>query len=199
MKTINVYSFAELCDDAKKKAINSYRTKYGFDEFELEDYMDSVFAGKVETLSSEFHYNYSLNHCQGDGVCFYGDVVGDDLYALAKLVYLDLVPDDVTKAISNGIIDKVSFDKTDTHYCHKYTVEITVHYPLDFADELSDDDFNAMINFQKAITIWYRKTCDDLERLGYYTIDMLQSDEFIADTLKDDDVEYYLADGTRVL
>lgn len=199
MKTVNIYNFAELSDDAKKKAIGNYRTTYGFSAFELEDYMDNEFADRLGTLTNEFGYNYSLSHCQGDGVCFFGEIIGSDLYALAKLVYNGNTPNNIEEAIKNEMIDKVSFDKVNTHYCHKYTVEITVHYPLDVDEELSDNDCNAIINFQKAITDWYRDTCDELEHGGYDTIERLQSDDFIATTLSDDDVEHYLADGTKVL
>jgi hypothetical protein len=199
MKTISVYSFAELSKDAKKKAVDNYRMIYGFSGNELGRYMDDKFADKLGTLTNEFGYNYSLSHSQGDGVCFYGKILGDDLYILANLIYGYNTPDNIVKAIKDEIINEVTFNKITINYCHKRTVEITVGYPVDYAAEFSDDDFNAIVDFQKAITSWYGKTCDDLEGYGYAVIDILQEDKHIADVLSYNDAECYLIDGTKVL
>jgi len=74
-KTINLYEFSELSEKAKKQAINKW--------YENEDYSyleDILRESAIDLLKENgCEYNaiqllYSLSYCQGDGLCFTGEV-----------------------------------------------------------------------------------------------------------------------------
>jgi len=74
-KTITLYEFDELSDKAKERARDWYRESEAH-FFDAEDFEEHVLREHVE-----YHFRlklpkcrWSLNHCQGDGVAFYGAI-----------------------------------------------------------------------------------------------------------------------------
>lgn len=85
MKTIEtqVFEFDELTDTAKEKAREWFRN------VNQTFFETSVITESFEEQLSELGYptndiQWSLNHCQGDGVAFYGAINTDGLKKLAK-------------------------------------------------------------------------------------------------------------------
>ncbi len=73
-KSINIYTFEELSDKAKEKALNDFRSKNDF-AFLSEDLMfnleEKLLENKIESFKVK-HY-FSLSYCQGDGYVFIGN------------------------------------------------------------------------------------------------------------------------------
>ena len=170
MRTINVYEFDELSSEVQKKVIDRYRDAY----VDIEDAMNIEFINYVGDL--DFMLSYSLSCCQGDGVSFTGTAEGrEEVLKLANLVYSGKVPRKILRLINWGIIIDVQFVRNNSHYVHKYTVDVIVeslipcHYYI----------YRAICEFERAIKQWYLNTCNALEIFGYNTIDTMRSDDYV--------------------
>lgn len=186
--TVDVYKFDELSEDVQKKVIARYRNLWGIDNTELEDSMNTEFSNYISGLN--FTLSYSLNSCQGDGVSFTGTVEGkEELLKLANFVYNDNIPRKILRLINWGIIYKVDFDRINSNYVHKHTVNIEV------VDNYNMDDnyyhiVEAMTEFEVNIKCWYFHICNNLEDFGYNEIEYLQSEECIRETILNSELEF---------
>lgn len=73
-KSINIYTFEELTDKAKEKALNNYRENN--DMYFLSDDLyyhldEKLKENNIKPLNKLKHY-FSLSYCQGDGYVFLG-------------------------------------------------------------------------------------------------------------------------------
>ena len=181
MRTVKVYGFNELSSEVQKEVIDRYRDAY----VDIEDAMNTEFINYVGDL--DFTLSYSLSCCQGDGVSFSGEVTGkEEVNVLANLVYSGKVPRKILRLINWGIIIDVQFVRNNSHYVHKYTVDVIVeslipcHYYI----------YRAICEFEKAIKQWYLNTCNALETFGYNTIDTMRSDYYVREGIIANDLEF---------
>ena len=181
MRTINVYEFDELPNEVQKKVIDRYRDSY----VDIEDAMSLEFINYVGYL--DFKLSYSLSCCQGDGVSFTGTAEGkEEVLELANLVYGGKVPRKILRLINWGIIIDVQFVRNNSHYVHKYTVDVIVeglipcHYYI----------YRAICEFERAIKQWYLNTCSALETFGYNTIDSLRIDDYVRECIIANDLKF---------
>jgi len=72
-KTIQVYKYEELSDDAKETALNSHIESNDFDFLEesLTEYLKELLT--EAKIDGEAELSYSLSCCKGDGVSFTGN------------------------------------------------------------------------------------------------------------------------------
>ena len=194
--SFNVYRFDELSEEVQKRVIDRYQMNYDVSD-ELQMAMEDKFNGMLGELAYDyFKLSYSLNCCQGDGVSFTGTISGEsNLMELAKLVYGENIPRNVTRLIKWDIIYDVKFDRINPHYVHSYTVDISVtdNYNLDcmgYSDNPHDRILEVMQDFEGDIISWYHKTCKELEDYGYTEIDFVLSDENIRDMLICNELEF---------
>ena len=74
MRTIKVYEYEELSDDAKKVALQAVQDGLEFDDVDTSS-LSEYFSEWLEELGLPGDdVRWSLNCCQGDGVAFYGSV-----------------------------------------------------------------------------------------------------------------------------
>lgn len=187
---VNVYEFDDLSKDVQDKVIEHYRDKLAdlLNE-DLEDIMNRELNNYVDNL--DFELRYSLNCCQGDGVSFDGIVEGkEELLTLASLVYDNKIPKNIIRLIKWGIIYEVDFTRYSHHYVHKYSVQINI-----IDNYNTNKDYcrinRAITEFENAINEWYLQVCDNLEKIGYDTIEILYGDDNIKCYIDENSLEFY--------
>lgn len=175
--TVRRYSFAELNEEAREKAIeNAQRYLHEWlSEREITDYLEGKLEEDLGSLPTNLTIAYSLSYCQGDGVALYGRLhkgEATDLSWPEGAYYADLV----RNSLSN-------------HYSHYNTFNVVVR---DANDELVESG--------SAIEDQLRDLCKKLEKLGYRYIENETSRESAIRFLEDQDSEennQFLEDGTR--
>lgn len=178
--TVRRYSFSELNEEAREKAIENaqqYLHEW-LSEQEITDYLKNKLKEDLGSFPEDITIAYSLSYCQGDGVALYGRIYREEAKDLAwpeGSHYADLV----RNSLSN-------------HYSHYNT------FNLEVSDE--NDDPIDLSGF--AIEEQLRHLCRRLETLGYRYIENESSRESAIRFLEDQDSEennHFLEDGTRDL
>ena len=193
---ISVYKLNELSKDVQKRVIERYQDELaGFLDANLENIMKGELNNCTNNL--DFRLDYSLNPCQGDGVSFDGTVKDkNELLTLALLVYNDRVPNNILRLIKHEVIYSVEFVRSNSYYVHKYTVTPTI------IDNNIGDGYchirRAIAAFEKAINAWYLQTCDNLEKIGYDTIENMYSEDTIKSYIASNEFEFFI-DGRDFL
>jgi len=187
--TVNVYSFNELSDEAKKKAREWYRDG-GFD-FEWWDFVydDSItIAGLMGIDISKIYF--SGFYSQGDGACFEG-------YYSYKINSVNLVkeyaPEDkelrriieTLQAIQKKHFYKLSANvKHRGHYYHENCTEIQVYkdgnYLHSESELQAEDEISECL---RDFMMWIYKSLEN-------NWDYLNSDESVDETIEANDYEF---------
>lgn len=186
---VNVYEFDDLSKDVQDEVIERYRNRLAdlLNE-DLEDIMNRELNNYVDNL--DFELRYSLNCCQDDGVSFDGIVEGkEELLTLASLVYDNKIPKNILRLIKWGIIYEVDFVRNSHHYVHKYTVHTNIITNYIMVKDCHTS--RAMTEFENAINEWYLQVCDNLEKIGYDTIEILYGDDNIKCYIDKNSLEFY--------
>ena len=192
MRNVNVCvcEFDDLSKDVQEDVIERYRDRLAdlLNE-DLEDIMNRELNNYVDNL--DFELRYSLNCCQGDGVSFDGIVEGKEkLLTLASLVYDNKIPKNILRLIKWSIIYEVDFARNSHRYVHKYTVTISIIDNYNMGKDYCHIS-RAMAEFEKAINEWYLQTCDNLEKIGYDTIEILYGDDNIRCYIDENSLEFF--------
>ena len=146
-KTVTLYRYDELSDKAKKKAIDSLTQSYdnAFDGRQLQEYLEERL---VDLGFGDCELHYSLSHCQGDGVAFYGTVDLDNLRTDMKecgvedsLNTLDEYDAEVEYFIEDRRI----------HYHHYNSMRLEVDYRPNFGSEVLHELENAADEFEASL------------------------------------------------
>jgi hypothetical protein len=196
-----VYTFDELSPEAQERAIQNYIDNIEW-SYESELILDN-FKYELEDLGYPTeNVEFSLNHCQGDGVAFYGSV---DVSAVAKRLlepseyeFLMSMRDEINLSYN---IDRNSFGH---HYSHWNTMEVEMTLEsysdrLDFDGfgedvdtELSEKVEQLAIKLEELISDDIKDVSRKLEKDGYDDIEYAQSEENAREYLsKECDNEYY--------
>lgn len=190
-KTYNIYSFAELTEEAKEKAIEKVREQrykfgeplYFFEELCIEK------AEKEGFINPKFQW--SLNYCQGDGLSFEAD--GFKLEKLKNL-FLNhlgkgkektaLLLAENCSVIIKGNTGHYSFaSSSDVDlYIENYTSSINCTN-IDNIDEICGYVLSDFENI-------YVDLCNELEKDGYAEIEYYFSDEAIIEDIEANDCEF---------
>lgn len=158
-KTVKVYSFSELSNNAQEKAINNY---YENEEY---FYLSEDLNEELNQIDSYFYDTkiyYSLNYCQGDGLCILGDF-DFDKWIKDKYNFKQSVNDTVY-----NLVYSVK-SKSNRRYCFASKSDIIVETDpyLDKYPNL-EDLINSIIN---DIREYYMDICKKLELYGYSILD----------------------------
>jgi hypothetical protein len=178
--TVRRYSFSELNEEARDKAIADTRNRLleWLREEEITDYLEGKLEEDLGSLPEEITIAYSLSYCQGDGVALYGRIYRKEASDLAwpeGAYYVDLV----RNSWSN-------------HYSHYNSFNI----------EVSDENSDPIDLSGSAIEEQLRHLCRRLETLGYRYIENETSEISAIQFLNDQESEEegaFLEDGTRDL
>jgi len=157
--TITVYSFDELSDKAKARAIEEVR-KLGFCSVESGE-IEDVFKGKLEDYGYPTEdIRFRLSYSQGDGMAFYGDF--DPKPVLERLGLND-----------DGVSGSNCWTIKRNSYGHQYS-----HYNT---MDLEAGDDSVRVQTISAVLEDIVKVSKELEKLGYSMIEDSDSDENIRD------------------
>ena len=165
--TLRLYSFNELDEEAKEKAI--YEMQNRLHEWIGEGELTDVITYKLEEEigdSHELDIQYSLSYCQGDGVALYGRLYREQAPALTwpdRVAYVDLVR-----------------NQWGYRYSHSNSFNVK-----------ASDEHDEPVNLAgTVIEQQLRDLCKDLERAGYKYMEAYTSREsaisYIADNYADD-------------
>ena len=201
MKTITttVYSFNELSEDAKQKAIESnYYINVGHEWF---DYIIDEFKHNEKDFNVDKVYSSGF-HSQGDGAMFEYDGISDDL----KDEFIDNL--NLSPMRTNWLKNNTSVSAKGNqsgHYYHEKSCSHSIYWEID------NGDLHRSTNFYKWLERWlesfadmfenfvisrYEDKCIELYSKLSHSYDYLTSDEEIEDTIIANDLEFY-EDGSR--
>jgi hypothetical protein len=178
--TVRRYSFSELNEEARNKAIEDTRDRLleWLREEEITDYLEGKLEEDLGSLPEDITIAYSLSYRQGDGVALYGRIYkseAPDLSWPEGSHYVDLV----RNSWSN-------------HYSHYNSFNV----------ELSDENYDPIDLSGSSIEEQLRHLCKRLETLGYRYIENETSELSALQYLTDQEREEngsFLEDGTRDL
>ena len=192
MKTINVYSFNELSESSKQKAINDYLNNDIF-EYDLSFFKDDI-ENQLKELNIEMtDLTYSLSSSQGDGLSFTSKF---DVPYYVGLCFTEL--SEKRKSILVDLIHTIESSKNNGSYC--YASKNDVDY------ELNNNDLdvykhkniykyiNRLISYIQDV---YMDLCKDFEKQGYAEIEHQSSVEYISNELIINEYDF-LENGKRV-
>ncbi len=157
-KTINVYTFDELGEEAKEKVLTVMREEndHHFLEDSLKEYLnEKLKENNIINCGEEVKLYYSLSCCQGDGASFCG---------LFKW--------------NNYFID-IQQGSLSNHYSHSNTTDITITEETEEGEEPEADE--KVHNQFKEL---YDSICKDVEKYGYSYIESEDSEESIKENIE---------------
>ena len=181
-KTYNVFTFEELTEEQKDKAINNYRD-INTEDVDADVWVIEEWEEKLQRQGFEdAKINYSGFWSQGDGASFDCSVNLEQFIKGRRCIteykkQLDAFNDgDISIAITNN-----------GHYCHEYTMQIDI---IEDYNELITDKLEQFILEEARDQA--RKTYKALEDNYNYQ----SSDESITETLKVN--EYYFTEDGKI-
>lgn len=176
--TVRRYSFSELNEEARAKAIADTRNRLfnWLGEEEITNYLEGKLEEDLGSLPTNLTIAYSLSYCQGDGVALYGRLhkgEATDLSWPEGAYYVDLV----RNSWSN-------------HYSHYNSFNVEAYDENDEPVDLSGSPIEDQL----------RELCKKLEKLGYRYIENetneLSAIQFLTDEEREEEASF-LEDGTR--
>lgn len=202
-ETVNVYQFSELSEEAKDRAINSFRESMDWSyesEVITEDFEYEL--GKLGLPTDDIEWR--LSHSQGDGVAFYGNV---DMGVVARrlLEGESLKLYKLIEAHDLTISAKLYRNSYGTFYSHYNTMNVEmdtddIHTIVEDIYDIESDseDFqekyeiveNLISELEEIISDDIKDVSMELERRGYDAIDYYNSDEAISETIIANGYEY---------
>jgi len=176
--TLTTYSFNELSDKAKKKAIAVLQQSES--ENLPAHFVTEMLAEKLEATGyPSDKLMWSLSNSQGDGVAFVGridlDLVvprlfkGDKAARLLALLEEGHIRIDIT---------------TKGRYCHSMSMLLDLTYSGD------DKDVALVDGLEEAILADIRRLSKEMEKIGYDQIDALTSEEAVIESAIANDMEF---------
>lgn len=167
--TIERYSFEELSDQAKEKAIE--KARYDLHINMPEEFISMPLEEKLSELipNADLELRYDLSYSQGSGLSFTGTITRENAPDFAW-------PD---KAI------RVNIGSSTHHYCHALTMTY----------EFLDEDYGEVNSDSEVFRDQILAICNQLEKLGRRLIELETSEESARAYLTDME-EVFLSDGT---
>jgi hypothetical protein len=176
--TVRRYSFSELNEEARAKAIADTRNRLlnWLGEEEITNYLEGKLEEDLGSLPEDITIAYSLSYCQGDGVALYGRIYkseAPDLSWPEGSLYVDL--------------ERNSWSN---HYSHYNSFNVVVRDENDYLVDLLESPIEEQL----------RHLCKRLETLGYRYIENetneISAIQFLTDEEREEN-ESFLEDGTR--
>lgn len=191
--------FSELTRQAQEFAVSQERDcpdRFDWDdaEFLTEDFKTQL----AEYGFSDVEVYWSLGHCQGDGVAFYGRVHPESLKEKDRRAARMIV---ALEAAGDSLYIEITGERNHYHHWNSMTLEI------EFENETDEEDLPARLkiarpalreNFEEYLAEKVKEISRELERSGYAEIEYRHDEE----TIRNDLIErehLYEKGGTRVM
>lgn len=190
-QTINIYSFDELSEEAQEKAIEYFRNCKQQDGDLLMFFSDDVVEQLKEKGWNDVKLRYSLSCCQGDGLCFSGNL---DLKWFLENEYSHKLPKYKVNALCEYIYSVHSKGNTG-RYC--YASENQIEYDENYQNGEHWERIDKLWqNVLSEIKTSYMTLCRKFEKQGYNEIDYQLSDECIKEDIQANKYKF-LENGKR--
>lgn len=192
-----VYYFEELSEQAKKKAIEDFRRRGTWEQWDNDD-LSEYFKERLMEYGfyDDVQIEFSLGYCQGDGVAFYGEIDfsiwlknHQDHFTKKELKRLEWLNYEF------GIGLSTTRNSYGYHYSHYNTMDINVacdgYIGLRDSD-LLDEVLNEVEELLKDEVVELSR---EFERIGYEEIEYKNSDEYIIESIIVNEYEF-MEDGS---
>lgn len=184
-KTINIYAFNELSQEAQEKAIEYFKDCKQQDGDLLIFFSDDVIEQLKEKGWNDVKLQYSLGCCQGDGLSFSGNL---DLKWFLENEYSHKLPKYKVNALCEYIFSVHSKGNTG-RYC--YASENQIEYDENYQDNIERKNLDKLWqDVLSEIKISYMALCRKFEKQGYDEIDYQLSDKCIKEYIEANDYEF---------
>jgi hypothetical protein len=176
---IKRYSFDELNDEAKEKAIEAARNKLymSLESYETEEFLRFKLEEELGANPAEIDIHFSLSYSQGDGVALYGKLNKSEA---PNLSWIDGV--DHIKLVKNSWAH---------HYSHYNT------FNVEFYDENYEEIIYSLIGEPaQVLAEQIRNICGTLENYGYRFIEDNYSEKSAIEYITNNYENVFTIDGT---
>lgn len=207
MREITIYNYDELSEEAKKYAVERYRSNHGeylFDDWDsrnLTNYFKEYVSNEYGYEDKEFYW--SLSYSQGDGVRFEGKMYDDEILRVAKRLLDEEEFNLLNEFMSDNTVRGVILG-TSNHYYHYNTMEVELDSDLSSLydaeiEELGIDVFNRLEEIVELLEDYILEDIKgisrELESIGYKEIEGHYEDDYIIELLIANEREF-LEDGS---
>lgn len=162
-KFYNVYTFDELPEESKQKAIDKWYETEDYC-FLTDDLSEDLKANDKNIFEDKFNLSYSLSYCQGDGLSIKGSI---DLEKFMRNICSKRMSDEKITDLTEKV--KVFSNGNQGHYCYASTNDIDYEIYADGSDDEIVNVFRDEI--LPEIQDHYMSLCRELERTGYDILD----------------------------
>lgn len=192
MRTIivkhNIYKYSELSKKSKEKVKNDY----------IEDLSELAFIftdscnDRLKELfpNSNLKVQYSLNHCQGDGLNIYGTLNLNDVLENLKEKFIKKDVKSIKQCLNKFSEFKMPYNQQ-YNYCicdrHDYTMDLIEELELDSQIE----EFMNLDMFDRYIKDYMSSLCKEFEGDGYNYFYPDLSDEEMEEIAEANSWEFY--------
>jgi len=189
IKEFKVYKYEELSEKAREKVKENYRENINPDDFTA----DLIEDLKALGLSNLRPY-YSLNYCQGDGLCLAGHIEFDEINEeLREIFYKDFLLSDYKLIKELKKYSRIEFNHVGRYFNYN-SVEIDIYIDGTLSSKKYKQTKKLTDKLIKNIKNWYVGICKEYEQWGYeYFYDV--EDEHLKDFYESNEYEF-LEDGT---
>ncbi|WQZ49327.1 hypothetical protein Z3_11 [Bacillus phage Z3] len=188
-----VYQYDELKAESKENAIKWFQDTLR-EEFTIEsERITEDFTSALEEKGYEgLEVQWSLSHCQGDGVAFYGTLFTTDLVKLSERLLSDKEYKRL-KAIAKGEDFSIEINRCNYHYNHWNTMETYLNDEHVFSDY--PKVWELLQKLERAISDDIKEVSKELERKGYEQIEYYFSKEYAIEEIKANEYEFDVNGG----
>lgn len=205
---VKVYQFEELTEEAKEVARSWWRRTLDEDFEPYTSMITDIFKEQLEELGYPAEdIGWSLSHCQGDGVAFYGLIDYQMMDILVKRFYENKQLTDEEYSLYNEVTEEdftitanIVRNSFGHHYSHWNTMQVEIEnddidlfvmdfYGLDYNDD--EEEYNRRYNeiiklietIESLISSEIKEVSRKFEKEGYEEIDYRYSNDVIDETI----------------
>tara|TARA_R110000822_G_scaffold114338_2_gene245879 strand:- start:3 stop:608 length:606 start_codon:yes stop_codon:yes gene_type:complete len=188
-KRTTVYTFDELSDTAKQKAMEDYVSHFDFEmdeECVLEDIVES------NPHIQDMDISYSGFWSQGDGASFTGQLESDWVIQFLKEHFNN--SQDITLSLIRWI--SISFERNSSHYSHENTCSTELSDDVEWATHIEESDtlkdsFNDRVSeFVEVIEEYRRNLCKDIYHRLYQAYESSTDEEYVSEYFTENDYDF---------
>lgn len=185
-KEYKILTYNELDEKAKEKSRQWYlnnREAYVFTDSLIEDLKDEFGLSNLRPY-------YSLNYCQGDGLCLAGHIDFKEIKKEMKPIFFkDFTLTDYRALKELKAYSRIDFNHSGCYY-HKHSVDIDIYIDGKHSVKMYNFIEKTANKLISNIEKWYLDTCDRYKKWGYDYFYEVQENE-LKEYFNDMDIEFY--------
>lgn len=194
-KTVALYRYEELDEQAQKRALEWAREHRGWQDYDTEDLTEQMkqnleYRGYI--VSGHHPISWSLSYSQGDGVCFHAAI---DLKVVAKRLYPEAI-EALDWAASVGYPTWANVVGNERFYsCELQWQDITDDMSIDDLEEGEALAWTIMVPRLLKLREMLKEDISDTQSIlkegGYAEIEYKDSEEYLKKSMEANEDEFY--------